>query len=95
MKNRNNYNPELADPVKIHIKQIATSMDLNNYFFFWLKMGLKHPVEYIEAFIANTYAYYAPLLTTNRLLYLKLNSMKFYKKTRPWVKIRFRRHLYN
>ena len=34
----------------------------------------------------NTYAYYAPLLTTNRGLYLKLNSMKFYKKTRPWVK---------
>lgn len=64
----------------------ATSMDLNNYFFVWLKMGLKHPVEYIEAFIANTYAYYAPLLTTNRGLYLKLNSMKFYKKTRPWVK---------
>ena len=26
------------------------------------------------------------LLTTNRGLYLKLNSMKFYKKTRPWVK---------
>ena len=41
-------------------------------------MGLKHPVEYIEAFIANTYAYYAPLLTTNRGLYLKLNSMKPY-----------------
>ena len=82
----NNYNPELADPVKNTYKTSATSMDLNNYFFVWLKMGLKHPVEYIEAFIANTYAYYAPLLTTNRGLYLKLNSMKFYKKTRPWVK---------
>lgn len=82
----NNYNPELADPVKNTYKTSATSMDLNNCFFVWLKMGLKHPVEYIEAFIANTYAYYAPLLTTNRGLYLKLNSMKFYKKTRPWVK---------
>ena len=82
----NKYNPELADPVKETYKTSATSTDLNNYFSVWLKMGLKHPVEYIEAFIANTYAYYAPLLTTNRGLYLKLNSMKFYKKTRPWVK---------
>lgn len=41
----NNYNPELADPVKNTYKTSATSMDLNNYFFVWLKMGLKHPVE--------------------------------------------------
>ena len=61
----NNYNPELADPVKNTYKTSATSMDLNNYYFVWLKMGLKHPFEYIESFITNTYAYYAPLLTTN------------------------------
>ena len=36
----NKYNPELADPVKKTYKTIATSTDLNNYFFVWLKNGL-------------------------------------------------------
>ena len=40
MKIGNNYNPELADPVKNTYKTSATSMDLNNYFCL-VKNGIK------------------------------------------------------
>ena len=61
------------------------SEDLKNYFKVWLSMGLKHPGEYIQSFIANTYQYYYMEFRNKRGLYLKPEIMDFYIRKRPWV----------
>lgn len=48
-------------------------------------MGLKHPGEYIQSFIANTYQYYYMEFRNKRGLYLKPEIMDFYIGKRPWV----------
>lgn len=48
-------------------------------------MGLKHPGEYIQSFIANTYQYYYMEFRNKRGLYLKPEIMDFYIRKRPWV----------
>ncbi len=51
------YNPELSDPVKETYKntKIGTA-----FFKVWLKCFIKHPSEYVKAFLCNTYSYYYP-----------------------------------
>lgn len=89
------YNPQLSDPVKSTYKNTATSKDMKNYFKVWLQMGLKHPDEYIQSFLANTYAYYSPTITTTKRMYFRLNSTRFYEKTRPWTKGIIPQHFIN
>mgnify|MGYP005982606997 FL=1 len=81
----NLYDPNLSDPVKKTFKTESTSEDLKNYFKVWLSMGLKHPGEYIQSFIANTYQYYYMEFRNKRGLYLKPEIMDFYIRKRPWV----------
>lgn len=48
-------------------------------------MGLKHPGEYIQSFIANTYQYYYLEFRNRRGIYLHAQIMDFYISKRPWV----------
>lgn len=81
-----NYNPDLSDPVKSTYKKDANSEELHNYFKVWLSMGLKHPGEYIQAFIANTYAYYCPKFSNISGMYIKFNSVRDYVNRRKWAR---------
>lgn len=81
------YNPNLSDPVKVTFKRESTSEDLKSYFKMWLSMGLKHPGEYIQSFIANTYQYYYVEFRDNRGgLYFKSEVIDRYIGRRPWVR---------
>lgn len=67
------YIPDLSDPVKDAYKLNNSEIEgsksyaeshpdaLKEYLKVWLSMGLKHPDCYLEATVANTYAYFYPL----------------------------------
>ncbi len=57
---KKNYNPVLADPVKITYKTSSTSEDLKNYFIVWFKMLLKHPEVYVASYLHNYWGYFYP-----------------------------------
>lgn len=50
------YVPELSDPIKKYFR----SADLFENFDFYIKLGLKHKSEYINAFLLNTIGYWYP-----------------------------------
>lgn len=50
------YVPELSDPVKKYFR----SADFFENFDFYIKLGLKHKSEYINAFFLNTVGYWFP-----------------------------------
>lgn len=66
------YMPDLSDPVKESFKLNNSKIEgsteyaeehpdaLRDYFAAWFSMGLRHPGCYIQATIANTYAYFYP-----------------------------------
>ena len=66
------YMPDLSDPVKESFKLNNSKIEgsteyaeehpdaLRGYFAAWFSMGLRHPGCYIQATIANTYAYFYP-----------------------------------
>lgn len=80
------YEPNISDRVKMTFKKEATSEDLRNYFKVWFSMGLKHPGEYLQAFLGNTYAYYCPAFTNNSGMYLQFKTMKEYVARRKWAR---------
>ncbi len=57
------YDPGLSDGVKDTYDKDATSEELSRYFSAWLSMGLKHPLTYVEATVANCYSYFYPQTT--------------------------------
>ena len=57
---KENYNPELSDPVKNTYNKDATNEDVSNYFKVWFKYLFKEPLIYTEATINNIYGYYYP-----------------------------------
>lgn len=52
------YEAFCADPVKNTV--FVEKEDLPQYFATWLKMGLKHPDAYVDAFMCLNYGYLAP-----------------------------------
>jgi hypothetical protein len=52
------YNEKLSDDVKWLYRDDSES--LKNYFIVWAKMGLKHPMVYIQATFNNIYGYICP-----------------------------------
>ena len=79
------YDPNLSDPVKSTFKRESTSEDLKNYFKVWISMGLKHPGEYIQSFIANTYRYYYVEFRAKKGVYLNPETISLYIEKRLWV----------
>lgn len=54
------YDPARVDSIKNSAVNDIPASDLADYLKMWLRMGLKHPITYIEAFIAQTYGYFDP-----------------------------------
>jgi hypothetical protein len=52
------YDPDLSDPVKNFFR--GDTRALPAYFRHWFNMGLRRPVTYVSATIANSYYYYLP-----------------------------------
>lgn len=59
------YIPDLSDPVKESVRFEDGNVPpdaLRSYLKAWLSMGMRHPVTYLKAFVANTYAYFYPFV---------------------------------
>lgn len=55
------YNPYLADAVKTTANEELMQEDFGNFMKLFVKMGLKFPDEYIEAWVTNTMGFWYPL----------------------------------
>lgn len=54
------YNPKLSDPVKYHFQNSAYVKDKSRYALLWLRIGLKKPLSYINAWLINSYGFWYP-----------------------------------
>lgn len=55
------YNPYLADMVKSNANEELMKENFLNFIKLYVKMGVKFPDEYIEAWVTNTMGYWYPL----------------------------------
>ena len=53
------YKPNISDPIKA--KYHGDSESLKEYFKAWLAMGVRHPIVYMDAFVAQAYGYLSPI----------------------------------
>lgn len=70
------YNPYLADAVKSYANEELMKENFGNFIKLFVKMGLKFPDEYIEAWLTNTLGFWYPL---DRGMYAS-GSIEFYHK---------------
>ena len=56
----NEYHALLSDHVKMHFRNEVFKKDPGTFFRLWLKLGLRYPMDYIEAFLHNNYGYWFP-----------------------------------
>lgn len=54
------YNPKLSDPVKYHFNNEAYMKNRTKYARLWLKIGLRKPLSYINAWLMNSYGFWYP-----------------------------------
>ncbi|MCM1143661.1 MAG: DUF6020 family protein [Blautia sp.] len=54
------YNPKLSDPVKYHFQNDAYRKDRSKYLGLWLKVGLRKPLSYVNAWLMNSYGFWYP-----------------------------------
>lgn len=54
------YNPKLSDPVKVRFQNNAFVADKSRYISLWMRIGLKKPLSYINAWLANSYGFWYP-----------------------------------
>ena len=54
------YRPKLSDPVKVYFQNDAFEKDQSKYIGLWLRIGLKKPMSYINAWLANSYGFWYP-----------------------------------
>ncbi|MBQ3107478.1 MAG: hypothetical protein IJC68_02560 [Firmicutes bacterium] len=54
------YTPRLADPVKGAFDNNCTPEERNGFLLAWLRLMFRHPGTCLDAFAANTYAYFCP-----------------------------------
>ena len=54
------YDPVLTDPVKKHFLEEKFTDDPAAFFILWAKLGLRYPLDYIEAFLHNNFGYWFP-----------------------------------
>lgn len=54
------YNPKLSDPVKVRFQNSAFAADKSKYVSLWLRIGLKKPLSYINAWLVNSYGFWYP-----------------------------------
>ena len=54
------YNPKLSDPVKYRFQNAAYAADKSKYIGLWLKIGLRKPLSYVNAWLVNSYGFWYP-----------------------------------
>lgn len=54
------YNPKLSDPVKVHFQNSVYDKDKLRYAKLWLKIGLRKPLSYVNAWLMNSYGFWYP-----------------------------------
>lgn len=54
------YNPKLSDPVKYRFQNGPYNANRLKYAKLWLKIGLKKPLSYINAWLVNSYGFWYP-----------------------------------
>lgn len=54
------YNPKLSDPVKVLFQNSTFAADKAKYFGLWLRIGMKKPLSYINAWLVNSYGFWYP-----------------------------------
>lgn len=54
------YNPKLSDPVKYHFNNAAYMKNKSKFARLWLKIGMKKPLSYINAWLVNSYGFWYP-----------------------------------
>lgn len=54
------YRPKLSDPVKARFNNAAYMADKEKYARLWLRIGLRKPLSYINAWLANSYGFWYP-----------------------------------
>lgn len=54
------YNPKLSDPVKYYFDNTAFANNKSKYRKLWLKIGLRKPLSYVNAWLANSYGFWYP-----------------------------------
>lgn len=54
------YNPKLSDPVKSQFQNEAYAADKWKYIKLWVKIGLKKPLSYVNAWLINSYGFWYP-----------------------------------
>lgn len=54
------YNPKLSDPVKYRFQNGPYNADRWKYAELWLRIGLKKPLSYINAWLVNSYGFWYP-----------------------------------
>lgn len=54
------YNPVLADPIKDCFNSSVFNQNKIEFIGMWTKLFFKYPLDYIEAFLCNSYGYWYP-----------------------------------
>lgn len=54
------YNPKLSDPVKVRFQNDVFAADKSKYISLWMRIGLKKPLSYINAWLVNSYGFWYP-----------------------------------
>ena len=54
------YNPKLSDPVKCYFNNDAYMKDRSRFLMLWLKIGLRKPLSYVNAWLMNSYGFWYP-----------------------------------
>jgi len=54
------YNPRLSNPVKNHFSDNGFEDNRKEFFDVWFKLFSRYPVDYINAYIANSFGYWYP-----------------------------------
>lgn len=54
------YNPKLSDPVKVHFQNHVYDVDKAKYAKLWLRIGLRKPLSYVNAWLVNSYGFWYP-----------------------------------
>lgn len=53
-------NPSISDLTKGALYEEYTEKHLKTYVHLWIKLGIKHPINYVEAFMMNTLGWWYP-----------------------------------
>lgn len=59
------YTPRLSDPVKIHFDNEAFAGDKAKYAALWLRIGMKKPLSYLNAWWMTSYGFWYPDMVIN------------------------------